>query len=253
MNFTILRYHSLESTNTEAAKQARLGAEEGLCIMARSQTAGRGRHGREWISTEGIGLYFSVVLRPRLAPKFIPLITLMAGVAVFDALKGYLSNPDIKWVNDLLVGEKKIGGILAETADTPSGLAVILGIGVNLKSKNLPLELAGSATSIEAETGKHVSADEFSEHLTGYLSYFYDMLGGENGPRDIVAEWRQRSSYYSGKLVTVVLAGGVISGVTNGLESNGALRVRRGDGSVSTIQAGDVERLRSELHETQAF
>ena len=115
MNFTILRFETLESTNTEAANQARQGADEGLCIIARQQTAGRGRHGRTWVSEKDSGLYFSIVLRPAIETRFLPLITLMTGVAVYDTLKELGLKPDIKWVNDVLIGEKKICGILAET------------------------------------------------------------------------------------------------------------------------------------------
>ena len=138
MNITVLTYDTIDSTNTEALKQARLGAEEGLCVVARQQTAGRGRHGRTWVSPEDAGLYFSIVLRPKLDAKDLSLITLTAGVAVHDTLAETGLKPDIKWVNDLLVDEKKICGILAETTDTQSGLAVIVGIGINLRSTNFP-------------------------------------------------------------------------------------------------------------------
>src|SRR5262245_53015519 len=99
MNFTILRFDSLESTNTEAISQARAGADEGLCILARHQSAGRGRHGRSWSSPKDSGLYFSILLRPKIDLRFLPLITLMAGVAVHDALADLGLKPDIKWVN----------------------------------------------------------------------------------------------------------------------------------------------------------
>src|SRR5205085_5922638 len=120
--------------NSQAARQAKLGADEGLCIVAKHQTAGRGRHGRVWSSEKGAGLYLSIVLRPKLEIRFIPLITLMAGVAVYDTIKGFDLQPDIKWVNDILIGGKKISGILAETTENSRGLAVIVGIGINLTS-----------------------------------------------------------------------------------------------------------------------
>lgn len=242
MNFTILRFDTLDSTNTEAANHARQGADEGLCVIARRQTAGRGRHGRTWVSDEDSGLYFSIVLRPKIETRLLPLITLMAGVAVHDTLKEYALRPDIKWVNDVLVGEKKISGILAERIDTQSGVAVILGIGINLTSRNFPDALAETATSIEAETGNPATADEIAETLTGYLGYFYEMLAQ---PRQMLEQWRNRSSYYSGKSVRVTLPGGIVEGRTDGLEDNGALRVKGADGSVTIIQAGDIERLRT--------
>ena len=148
MNITILRFDTIDSTNTEALNQARAGAKEGLCIVALEQTAGRGRRGREWVSEKGAGIYFSIVLRPELELRFLPLITLMAGVAVHDTLSYAGLRPDIKWVNDILVNEKKIAGILAETTETPDGLAVIVGIGINIRSSNFPPELASTATSI---------------------------------------------------------------------------------------------------------
>ena len=128
---TLLTFDTLDSTNTEALKHARQGAAEGLCITARQQTAGRGRYGRTWVSAKDAGLYFSIILRPKLETQFLPLLTLMAGVAVHDMLREYALNPDIKWVNDIHIEERKIAGILAETAEGPEGLAVVVGIGVN--------------------------------------------------------------------------------------------------------------------------
>lgn len=244
MNFTILRFETLDSTNSEAARQAKLGADEGLCVIAQQQTAGRGRHGRSWISEKDAGLYFSVVLRPKIDMRFLPLITLMTGVAVYDTLKEFDLKPDIKWVNDVLVGEKKISGILAETVETQNGLAVIVGIGINLTSHNFPDEIADTATSIQAEIKRSVAADDIAEMLTHYVSYFYNILLGDNGPQEVLNAWQKRSSYFSGLAVRVKMENVDIQGVTEGLEETGALRVKTADGTVKIIQAGEVERLR---------
>lgn len=242
MNFTVLTYDSIDSTNTEALQQARQGADEGLCILARQQTAGRGRHGRTWVSEKDAGLYFSIVLRPKIETKYLPLITLMTGVAVHDTLAELGIKSDIKWVNDILVNEKKICGILAETTDTKNGPAVVVGIGINLRSSNFPPEIADLATSIE----DHAPSTRIRvETLTKYLLFHYDVLQSENGLTEIIDEWRRRSSYFSGKRVSVKLENDTISGVTDGLESNGALRVRKENAEVAIIQAGDVELLRS--------
>lgn len=258
MNITLLTYDIIDSTNTEALKQARQGADEGLCIVARQQTAGRGRHGRTWVSGKDAGLYFSIVLRPKIDTKFLPLITLMSGIAVHDTLAELGIDADIKWVNDLLVNEKKICGILAETTETNKGQAVIVGIGINLRSSNFPPEIADTATSIEDE--KPVSpliasglsrrsstlvVTDLVETLTKFLNYFYVILNGENGCTEIIDEWGKRSTYFSGKQVKVVLENETVSGVTDGLEPTGALRLRKEDGTVTIIQAGDVERLRA--------
>ena len=256
MNINLLTFDEIDSTNTEALKQARLGADEGVCILARHQTAGRGRHGRTWVSESDAGLYFSIILRPKIETQFLPLITLMTGVAVHDCLAEFGINADIKWVNDLHVDGKKISGILAETTDTPKGLAVIVGIGINITGGNARVSERGDravevgasmwndATSLK-EQDVSVTPSTLVESLTKYVTYFYTILQSDNGPAEIIDEWRKRSSYYSGKPVRVVLENESLFGVTDGLEPNGALRLKRNDGSISIIQAGDVEQLRA--------
>lgn len=251
MNITVLSFDTIDSTNSEASRQARLGAKEGICVVANQQTAGRGRHGRSWVSEKNAGLYFSIVLRPTLETKYLPIVTLMAGVAVHDTLTEFGIKPDIKWVNDILVNEQKISGILAETAETTEGLAVIVGVGINIRSLNFPDDIVKTATSIEDAMGASVSRDELLETLTKYFSYFYAVLDRGEGPRQIIEEWRKRSSYFSGKTVRVVLGNETITGITDGLESNGALRVKGIDG-ISIIQAGDVEKLRTDADDPVA-
>ena len=239
MLFTVIHHDTLESTNTEAADQARRGVDEGLYIVADEQTAGRGRQGREWISKKGSGVFISLVLRPKVDSRYLTLIPLMAAVAVYDVLlKGFLIQPDIKWPNDILVGEKKICGILSEAVDTPRGLAVILGIGINTKAGVLP----ENATSIENESAFPAVRDEIVDVLTEEIAKLYHAL--HNDPAEIIDRWKQRSSYFEGKAVEVSSGNEKFTGVTCGLEENGALRVKTADGSVRIVQAGDVERLR---------
>lgn len=245
MNFTILRFDTIESTNTEALNQARRGADEGLCVVARRQTAGRGRHGRVWISDQDAGLYFSLILRPKIAPGFLPLITLMSAVAVHDAIEElYHIECDIKWVNDIHAGGKKLSGILAETTETHLGQAVVVGIGVNLRSNNFPPEISATATSIEAETTRAPDAEKLLESLIKFLAYFYEILQGEGGAAAIRGEWTRRSSYAFDKSVKVILENEIFCGTTRGIEENGALRVENENGEIRIVQAGDVTSLR---------
>jgi BirA family transcriptional regulator, biotin operon repressor / biotin---[acetyl-CoA-carboxylase] ligase len=239
MNISVLRFDTLGSTNTEAAARARSGTDEGLCIVADEQTAGRGRHGREWISQKGSGLFMSLILRPKLAPKHLTLIPLMAAVAVYDMLqKAFLIKPDIKWPNDVLAGDKKICGVLSEAVDTPQGLAVILGIGINLENGMLP----ENATSIKGESTFAPVRDEIVEALASEIDTLYALLHSQ--PTAINEAWKERSSYFEDKPVEVRTGGEVFRGVTCGLEENGALRVRAEDGALRIVQAGDVERVR---------
>ena len=177
--------------------------------------------------------------------KFLPLITLMTGVAVHDTLAEFGATADIKWVNDVLVKGLKISGILAETAETPDGLAVVVGVGINLRSDSIAADLDGTATSIEDATGHKLGAAHVAERLTTQLSHWYTVLNETDGPAKIIDAWRQRSSYFSDKHVRVVLENETILGVTDGLEPEGALRVRRDDGSLAVIHAGDVEQVRT--------
>src|SRR5918997_446242 len=158
---TILRYDSLPSTNDEAARQAAAGAPEGLCVMAREQTAGRGRQRRAWLSPKDAGLYFSLVLRPRFGPERWPLVTLAAALAVRDALAESCGvETDIKWPNDLLARGRKLCGILAETIETGAGRALVVGVGINLDDRAFPPDLRESATSVAAEAARAADAEE---------------------------------------------------------------------------------------------
>lgn len=247
MNFTILRFDTIESTNTEALNQAKKGAAEGLCIVADQQTSGRGRHGRVWVSDKDAGLYFSLILRPQIEMRFLPLITLMSAVAVFETLKNLGLNPDIKWVNDIHICGKKICGILAETTETAKGSAVVVGIGINLKASNFPPEISEIATSVEAESGKICDKEIILEKLTHFLQIYYEMLLSEKGAEKIRAEWIARSSYAFGKFVKAVLENETIFGTTCGIEENGALRVEMETGEIRVINTGDVENLRPQI------
>lgn len=245
MQFTILRFGSLESTNDEAARQAKLGADEGLCVVARQQTAGRGRRERFWHSPPDAGLYFSLVLRPNLEQQKLPLITLAAAVSVADAIKQKCDlKTDIKWANDIHANGKKIAGILAETAESEKGIAVVLGIGINLKKEAVLPEIFEVATSIENEIGEPPDTENLLVALTKNLEKNYQILHQINGSEQIIELWTERSSYAFGKQVRVTLENENFTGTTCGLELSGALRVLTEKGLIRTVHAGDVVSLR---------
>jgi BirA family transcriptional regulator, biotin operon repressor / biotin---[acetyl-CoA-carboxylase] ligase len=244
----ILRFDSLPSTNTEAARQAMRGAPEGLCLIARAQTAGRGRQQRVWASPLDAGLYLSIILRPRIEASAWPLITLMAALAVRDALfEACALKVDIKWPNDIHAAERKLCGILAETVETETGRACIVGIGLNLNSKAFPAELQHIATSIEAIMHAAPDAEELLEALLRSLKHRYEMLHAPGGESAILRDWSEASSYAEGRRVRVSLCDEMIEGVTRGLESDGALRVETDAGEIKIIRAGDVNAVRSRM------
>jgi BirA family biotin operon repressor/biotin-[acetyl-CoA-carboxylase] ligase len=246
----ILRYGSLPSTNTEAAGQAARGAGEGLCVVAREQTRGRGRRERVWASPPDAGLYFSIVLRPRLAAQAWPLITLMAALAVRDALRETCAlETDIKWPNDILASDgRKLCGILAEAIETKTGRACILGIGINLRENAYPPELRERATSVEAATGATPpDIETLLAALVRRLATRYAQLQhAPEGQAEIIRVWSANSSYAAGKRVSVHTATEIYEGTTRGLETDGALRVETAAGETRIVRAGDVHALRAE-------
>jgi BirA family biotin operon repressor/biotin-[acetyl-CoA-carboxylase] ligase len=241
----ILRFDSLPSTNVEAALRAVEGAAEGLCIVAGEQTAGRGRLQRQWISPKNAGLYFSIILRPQFEQNAWSLLTLMAAVAVNDALLDACAlETDIKWPNDILANEKKLCGILAETVETSLGRAVVVGIGINLTKHSFPEEFALVATSVETATGALHELETLLGALTAALAKQYEVLNNPGGPEAIIREWCARSSYCEGKLVRVVEINETFLGTTRGLERDGALRIETEAGAIRLVRAGDVSSLR---------
>jgi BirA family biotin operon repressor/biotin-[acetyl-CoA-carboxylase] ligase len=239
----ILRFESLPSTNTALARLASEGAAEGVSIVADEQTAGRGRLQRAWSSPKGAGLYFSILLRPAIPQNYWPLITFMAALAVGDALREAAGvQTDIKWPNDILSGERKICGILAEAIDTSAGRAVIVGIGINLTQNAFPPELANAATSVAEATGQRPDREQILAALRDALARWYSLL---DEPGRIVDAWSNRSSYAIGKLVQVSNGNDVWQGTTSGVEADGALRLRTTSGEIKLVRAGDVYSVRS--------
>jgi BirA family biotin operon repressor/biotin-[acetyl-CoA-carboxylase] ligase len=250
---TILQYDSLPSTNTEAVRQAVAGAAEGLCVVAREQTAGRGRRERVWVSPKDAGLYFSTVLRPRLEAASWPLVTFAAALATRDALREACGlETDIKWPNDLLAGGRKVCGILAETCETVRGRACVVGIGINLSDAAFPPEIAARATSVAAETGEPTEREALLAALTCHLARRYERLQEPGGEAEMLRAWSAGSTYAEGKRVRVALGEETIEGTTRGVEANGALRVELDEGEIRIVSAGDVSALRQAKDESGA-
>lgn len=229
------------STNDLASDAARGGASEGTVVIAEAQTAGRGRLGRAWQSEPGINLYMSVLLRPELGPAEAPRLSLLAGVAVAEALEAEGLEVSIKWPNDILVGRRKIAGILTEMeAEADRVRAVVVGIGVNLNSTEddfLP-ELRDKATSVLIESGHRADRPAFAARLLGSFERHYRDFSRQ-GLAAVVADWNRRSCL-DGQRVRVTQAGATVEGLCVGIDSDGALLVKQGDGESRRVVAGDV-------------
>lgn len=227
-----------------AAEKADAGAPDGFLVTADQQTAGRGRLGRAWLSEPGSGLYLSLVLRPQVTPAKSLALTLAAGLAVARGVgKTCGVKCDIRWPNDVLIGEKKLAGILVEmTADENRVRHVVLGVGININQQAMPPELEATATSLRIETGCEWARDLVLDAILGELSRYYEMFL-ERGTPAVVEAFSRASSYVQGKRVRIEGAGEELTGVTAGLDSAGMLLLRDDDGVVRPVVAGSVRPL----------
>ena len=229
----VRRLAETDSTNRYALDLARAGAPDGVVVVADHQRAGRGRLGRTWTAPPGASLLVSVLLRPELPPEERHVVVMAAAVAMAEALELTARvNASTKWPNDLLVGNRKIAGILAEA----TGDAVVVGIGVNLDWPEIPRELEGVATACNLESGRTTSRDEL---LAGFLVR-YDLRLAD------LDETRRRYRLGLGTLgrrVRVERADGTLVGRAVDVDDAGRLLVEV-DGSIEVIASGDVVHLR---------
>jgi len=241
----IFHFFKTDSTNRVALELGHAGEPEGAVVLAEEQTAGRGRAGRSWHSERAAGIYVTLLLRPKLAPVQAPLLTMMAGLSAHTAVEAVTGlMVDLKWPNDLLIHGKKAGGILTEMHAEPNQVRfVIVGIGLNVNQEKLPSELANTATSLRAETGKAQSRMELLVWLLREFESDYNRFL-KDGVASLVARFESASSYARGKRVRVTTGTESYSGTTAGLSPEGLLTVEREDGRTATVISGDVTEAR---------
>ena len=241
----VFHFFKTDSTNRVAMELGFVGEPEGTVVMAEEQTAGRGRAGRSWHSEKGTGLYFSILLRPRLSPAQALLLTMLAGVsaqAAVEAVTGLA--PEIKWPNDLLLNGKKLGGILTEMHAEPSAVRfVVVGIGINTNQEKFPSELAAIATSLRRESGRITFRLELLVRLLSQFENDYSRFLAE-GAAFVVQRFQKASSFANGRRVRVDTGVESYLGTTAGLSPEGLLVVKRENGQATTVIAGDVTEVR---------
>ena len=230
------------STNDLIARLARDGIREGAVVFAESQSRGRGRLGRLWISPARKGLWFSILLRPDLPPQSATQLTVAAATALARAIAlqtGLV--PEIKWPNDILIRGKKVAGILTElTAELDHVKEMVLGIGVdvNWDAAELPPDLRKTATSLRIETGQALDRAELAVAILRELDDDYERI--RRGQFELVAaEWRQRCGTL-GQQVSIRIGDRVIRGRAESLDAEGALLLRTQHGRLERIIGGDV-------------
>ncbi len=237
-------FDEIGSTNDAALRAAEQGAPEGLVFIAGAQTAGRGRLGRSWHSPPEAGLYVSTILR---RPALARWITLAGGVAVAQGIRDATGLPvQIKWPNDVVAvtgqafqSRRKLAGILAEASSGADAIQyVVLGFGINLRTSVLPPELEGRAGSLEGELGRQVDGGAV---LASALAELHRVTGAviTSGPSSLLAEWLHLSPSAHGAGVEWDGSDRVRTGVSAGIDADGALRVATADG-IERIVSGEV-------------
>jgi BirA family biotin operon repressor/biotin-[acetyl-CoA-carboxylase] ligase len=239
----IIFFDSIPSTNDKAFEIAMERENpEGLLVVADKQTRGRGRLGRNWISPAGVNLYFTVIVQPPFSPEEASIISLAAPVAVVTAIRKYTGLPaQIKWPNDILIKDKKAGGILLEMKSMRNRthlVAVGIGINVNMPVDALPSEIRTLSTSLKTETGAPVNRVALLKEILNELGRSYKFLLTGN-KRALINEWIRLNSTI-GNTVTIRNQERIISGVADSINDKGELRVRLSSGKIETVRAGDV-------------
>ena len=234
----VLIHHSLDSTNAEALRAIDSGAAAPFVVTAERQTAGRGRRGRKWVSPFAENIYYSLVLRMDGGMRQLEGLSLVVGLAVLSALRAVgLSDAGLKWPNDVLVGNKKIAGILLELVGDPADVChVVLGIGINVNMR-LASEVDQAWTSVFLESGRLVNRNTLISRLNDSLLEYLKRHAAE-GFTAIQAEWEQ-NHLWQGREVSLIAGVHQVDGTVMGIDQQGALRMSV-NGEVKVYSGGEL-------------
>ncbi|MFH1191259.1 MAG: biotin--[acetyl-CoA-carboxylase] ligase [Candidatus Omnitrophota bacterium] len=218
------------------------GAVSGTLVLAESQIKGRGRLGREWFSPKYKGIYLSLILRPKILPAACPMLTLMSAVSICEAVKGLTDlDAQIKWPNDVLVGNKKVAGILTEmNAEVDKVNFVVIGIGLNVN--NDKKSLIAQATSLKEQQGVEISRVVLLQELLRRIENNYFLLE-DKGSSEIINKWRN-FTLTLGTRVKVDYQNKHIEGLAADIDADGALLIRKDSGLIQKVSSGDVTHCR---------
>jgi len=233
-------FPEIGSTMDAARELARKGAKEGTIVIAEAQAHGRGRLSREWLSPKG-GIYFTLILRPRISPAYAPRINLMASVAVATTIKKLFGlNAELKWPNDVLIEDRKVCGILAEM-DAEMDVINFVNVGIGINANTSVPQFVETATSLKDVLGREISRKDFLSVLLGEIERQQALLM----EADLIEEWKRLSGTLN-KYVRILSPREVIVGRAIDIDTNGALIVKERSGSLKKALAGDCIHLREE-------
>jgi len=237
-------FPEISSTMDAARELAKKGVGEGTIVIAEAQTRGRGRLSREWLSPEG-GIYFTLVLRPKMSPAYAPRINLMASVAVAATIRKLFGlKAELKWPNDVLIEGRKVCGILAEM-DAEMDVVNFVNVGIGINANTSIPRFEKTVTSLKGALGREISRKEFLSVLLMEIERQQPLLM----KADLLEEWKKLSVTLN-KDVRIVAPGEVIVGQAIDIDTTGALIVKEKNGSLKKAMAGDCIHLREEAPNT---
>jgi len=233
-----IHYFDEAGSSNDIAKKMAETAEEGTIVIVEQQTGGRGRLGRQWASPKG-GIWFSTILKPRIALAAASRLTLTFGLSVAKTLRQNGFDAKIKWPNDVLVGGKKVSGILTEVEaeiDTVEYVVIGIGINANMSLKDIPEDLRENSTTLRDESGKSIDRVEFLQELLFEMEQEY--IRFSTRPFNEIMDEIIALSDTIGKEVTVNMPNRIVEGVVVGISKTGALLLKKSDGEIEEIIAG---------------
>ena len=236
-------HNEVDSTNSVLKQLASQGAPEGTVVIADSQTKGRGRLGRSWLSAPGKGIWMSLLLRPKLHPESIQVLTLAAAVAVTKALERFeLPDTGIKWPNDILIKDKKVCGILTELSAEADRISwVIIGIGLNVNHLDFPEEIKDLATSVRAQTDpdKLFDRSTLASSIINNFEVIYNKFV-EYGSGPVIEQWKQYNITLGKRVKLFSQDGAYIIGTATDIMPDGRLVIKKDDGVLEYILSGEI-------------
>ena len=238
---TLVFLDEIDSTNNEAKRQAELGAPHGTLVIAELQNSGKGRRGRSWESPKGSGIWMSLLLRPEFEPRHASMLTLVAAMAVDEAIRTVTGiDTGIKWPNDIVTDGRKLCGILTEmSTDVDSIQHVVVGIGINANTAEFPEEISATATSLKIACGSEVNRAALVAEVMLAWEHYYEIFLRTLDLSGMKDEYNKRL-VNTGREVRVLAVKGEYTGISKGINDTGELLVELPDGEIREVMSGEV-------------
>lgn len=238
--YPVVYEDELMSTNQTARELAEEGAAHGTLVVAERQTTGRGRRGRAWHSPAGSGIWMSLIIRPSIRPDRASMLTIVTAMAVYDAISSRVKDCAIKWPNDIVIGGRKVCGILTEMRTESEDIRyVVVGVGINVNTEDFPEDIGQVAASMHRASGDYFDRSEIIADVWNAFEKYYECFSASSDLRDIVSAYNERLVNCN-RRVYIEERGEKYSGIAKGIDADGCLLVQKDDGTLIPVMSGEV-------------